>query len=63
MYTKTRTDEMQEEFLLYSTAVAGVLLVLTLKERFLCPSVVPGGLGFLLPAVPRGPGYLGLFKQ
>lgn len=55
MYTKTHTDEMQEVFLLYSTGV-GILFVLTLKERILCPGIVPGGLAFLTPAVPRRSG-------
>lgn len=53
---KTCTDRMQKVFLLYSTVVVGILLLLTLKERVLCPGIVPGGLGFLPPAVPRGSG-------
>lgn len=51
---QTCTDKMQKVFLLYSTVVVGILLVLTLKESFLCPGIVPGGLGFLLAAVPGG---------
>jgi len=50
------TDKMQKVFFLYFAVVMGILFLLTLKARFLCPGIAPGGLGFLLPAVPRGPG-------
>lgn len=54
MYMRMCTDKMQKVFLCCSTVTVGILLLQTLKEGFLSPSVILGALGILLAAAPRG---------